>query len=52
MVIWSVHFSQGLSSVNIHILPGLVFGGGVVLYLARSVFIISQYTPKAFGGDE
>ncbi|MGB0582194.1 MAG: hypothetical protein ACPGVU_21070 [Limisphaerales bacterium] len=52
MLIWTIHFSKGLSSVNIHILPGLVFGGAIVLYLARSLFIMSQYTPHAIGGDE
>lgn len=52
MAIWFIHYFKGESSVSIHFLPGLVAAGWIVLCFVRSVFIISQYTPKALGADE
>ncbi len=52
MAIWFVHFYQGQEQVSTDWVPGLVIAGAIVLYLARSAFIISQYTPKALGSDE
>jgi hypothetical protein len=52
MLIWFIQFSRGSEYVTIHALPGLVVVAAIVLFLARSVFIISQYTPKSLGSNE
>ena len=52
MLIWGVHFYRGESQMNVHLIPLLVVVGALVLYLARSIFIISQYSGKALGIDE
>jgi len=51
MLLWGVHFYRGESQMNVHLIPLLIFGGAIVLYLSRSVFIISQYSGKALGID-
>ena len=52
MVVWLIQYLRGVQLISIHWIPGLVVVAALVLYLARSVFIISQYTPKALGSDE
>jgi len=52
MLIWLIHYLKGEQLVSIHWMPSLVVLAAIVLYFTRSVFIISQYTPKALGSDE
>ena len=52
MTVWVVHHFRGDEAISIHFLPGLVAFGWIVFALVRSVFIISQYTPRALGSNE
>lgn len=52
MALWGIHYYRGESQMNVHLIPLLIFGGAIVLYLSRSIFIISQYSGKALGIDE
>ncbi len=53
MSVWFVqYFFKGESVISIHLLPLLAAVAAIVLYLARSIFIICQYTRKALGADE
>jgi hypothetical protein len=52
MSIWFVQYFRGEAQISVHLLPLLVGVAAMVLYLARSIFIISQYSRKALGIDE
>lgn len=52
MMVWLIQYLKGELVISIHWMPALVGVAALVLYTARSVFIISQYTPKALGSDE
>jgi hypothetical protein len=52
MTIWIVQYFKGEELISVHLLPLLVAAAMMVLYLARSVFIISQYSERALGTNE
>lgn len=44
MGVWAaVHFYEGASTVSVHVLPGLVMAGFIVMMTARAIAIVVQY---------
>ncbi len=43
MATWEVYRWQGREVISIHVLPVIVFAGGIAIYLARSITLLILY---------
>jgi len=52
MTTWSIYHAQGQKIISIHVLPLIVFAGGISFYISRSIALLILYDRESAHGED